>query len=124
MKVTISGKNYQLTKALKSIKSSLDSIGVHYHVDQYGSGSSPMARGSTEIVIYDGSVPLMQYFMLREVHVEVVEETPGVIFKYVSKQGNIDFIGSTQEVSVDTDYDYFEDEESYSNRMRKIGVFV
>ena len=121
MKLTISGYNYDTASILARIKEYLD--GHNYDYNMFAGGGYASTKAKNIIMTDDcAGSELMPQLCNSKVSVELVEETPGAIFTYVSDYGCTSFDVHTQETEIDDAMYDFEDSEMYAARMAKMGV--
>jgi hypothetical protein len=96
---------------------------VKYKLTQIGSS---WAGSNVTIIldVYESSKELLKLFGDNTSCVEIVEETLDAILIYKSDIGTFSFCLSVREFPLDTDYDSFEDSESYQMRMQEAGVLL
>ncbi len=123
MNIKITGSNYAVSNVLHSIEDYLKRNELKYSLICAG-GHYSLSKTEILIVISGSPFTIMSYLEYSNVCIEVVEETPGAIFMYMSEKGSTKFTRSCQDIDIDQDFDDFEDEEHYCERMRKIGVMV
>lgn len=123
MNIRLKGSNYAVSKVMNKVEQYLRYREIMYNLVCAG-GHYTQSKADILIVIDGSPLDIMAQLEDSNVCIEVVEETPGAIFTYLSEKGSTSFTRSCQDIEVDCTYDDFEDEERYCERMREIGVMI
>lgn len=123
MRIEIEGRNCSVSRVMNRLINSLKNSGVN-PICSYNGGGHAQSKGRAHIFVLDNPHKVWGLLEDDSVHIEVAEEAPGVIFKYVSPVGVRVFRSSVELQEIDTDISEFEDDEAYCERMGKVGILV
>lgn len=123
MTIRIEGANYAVTNVLREIEHILENKAIEYNLICAG-GHYSHSNSCIQVIISGSPLSIVDKLEYKNVCIEVVEETPGAIFTYLSEKGSTKFTIDCQDTEIDYDYDDFEDEELYCERMKEIGVLL
>lgn len=123
MKVEIRGRNHSVLRVVHDLIRELKNLGLTY-VYTYSGGRHAQSNACAYFYVDGAQGDLCKFLEDNSVHIEAVEETPGVIFRYISPLGEKRFKSSIDTQEIDTSFYDYEDEEAYCERMGKVGILV